>query len=170
MSSTPAPSAAGKGLGLYAILAIVAIALDQLIKYAVESGLPFQEKIDLLPFLALFRTYNTGIAFSMLSSFGDTGLIVISLVVSAFIVYLALRSTPRQIFARLGFALILGGAMGNVIDRAIYGHVVDYILFHTPHWSFAVFNLADVFISVGAFLVVVEEFIGWRYEVRSRDD
>jgi signal peptidase II len=60
--------------------------------------------------------------------------------------------------------------MGNVIDRAIYGHVVDYILFHTPHWSFAVFNLADVFISVGAFLVVVEEFIGWRYEVRSRDD
>ncbi|MCG8271362.1 signal peptidase II [Aquamicrobium sp. NLF2-7] len=170
MSSTPAPSAAGKGLGLYAILAIVAIALDQLIKYAVESGLPFQEKIDLLPFLALFRTYNTGIAFSMLSSFGDTGLIVISLVVSAFIVYLALRSTPRQIFARLGFALILGGAMGNVIDRAIYGHVVDYILFHTPHWSFAVFNLADVFISVGAFLVVVEEFIGWRYEVRSRDN
>jgi len=170
MSSTPAPSAAGKGLGLYAILAIVAIVLDQWIKYAVESGLPFQEKIDLLPFLALFRTYNTGIAFSMLSSFGDTGLIVISLVVSAFIVYLALRSTPRQIFARLGFALILGGAMGNVIDRAIYGHVVDYILFHTPRWSFAVFNLADVFISVGAFLVVVEEFIGWRYEVRSRDD
>lgn len=170
MSSTPAPSAAGKGLGLYAILAIVAIVLDQWIKYAVESGLPFQEKIDLLPFLALFRTYNTGIAFSMLSSFGDTGLIVISLVVSAFIVYLALRSTPRQLFARLGFALILGGAMGNVIDRAIYGHVVDYILFHTPHWSFAVFNLADVFISIGAFLVVVEEFIGWRYEVRSRDN
>lgn len=170
MSSTPAPSAAGKGLGLYAILAIFAIVLDQWIKYAVESGLPFQEKIDLLPFLALFRTYNTGIAFSMLSSFGDTGLIVISLVVSAFIVYLALRSTPRQLFARLGFALILGGAMGNVIDRAVYGHVVDYILFHTPHWSFAVFNLADVFISVGAFLVVVEEFIGWRYEVRSRDD
>lgn len=146
----------------YAALTVVAMALDQWIKYLVETGLPFQEKIDLLPFLALFRTYNTGIAFSMLSSFGDTGLIVISLAVSAFIVYLALRSTPRQIFARLGFALILGGAMGNVIDRAIYGHVVDYILFHTPGWSFAVFNLADVFISLGAILVVLEEFVGWR--------
>ncbi len=170
MSSTPAPSAAGKSLGPYAVLAIVAIALDQWIKYAVESGLPFQEKIDLLPFLALFRTYNTGIAFSMLSSFGDIGLIVISLVISVFIVYLALRSTPRQLLARLGFALILGGAMGNVIDRAIYGHVVDYILLHTPNWSFAVFNLADIFISAGAFLVVVEEFIGWRDEAGSPDD
>jgi signal peptidase II len=170
MTTAPPESGTLRSLVPYAALTVFAMALDQWIKYLVETGLPFQEKIDLLPFLALFRTYNTGIAFSMLSSFGDTGLIVISLAVSAFIVYLALRSTPRQIFARLGFALILGGAMGNVIDRAIYGHVVDYILFHTPHWSFAVFNLADVFISVGAFLVVVEEFIGWRYEVRSRDD
>ncbi|MFC5386284.1 signal peptidase II [Aquamicrobium segne] len=153
---------AGKSLAFYAVLALLAIVLDQWIKYGVETSLPFQEKIDILPFLALFRTFNTGIAFSMLSSFGDTGLIVLSLAVSAFIVYMAIRSEPHQIFARLGFALILGGAIGNVIDRVLYGHVVDYILFHTQSWSFAVFNLADAFISVGAAMVVLEEFITWR--------
>ncbi|MGS1094149.1 signal peptidase II [Aquamicrobium terrae] len=169
---TPAPEKTGAARTLvpYAVLTVAAMALDQWIKYLVETGLPFQEKIDLLPFLALFRTYNTGIAFSMLSSFGDTGLIVISLVVSAFIVYLAFRSSPGQLFARLGFAMILGGAMGNVIDRAVYGHVVDYILFPTPSWSFAVFNLADVFISIGAILVVLEEFVGWRREARPSND
>ncbi|TIM96512.1 MAG: signal peptidase II [Mesorhizobium sp.] len=148
----------------YALLVVAAIALDQWIKHLVETGLPFQEKLDLVPFLALFRTYNTGIAFSMFSSFGDTGLIAISLAVVAFVLFLATRIAPSQILARTGFALIVGGALGNLIDRAIYGHVIDYILFHTPVWSFAVFNLADAFISVGAALVVFDELFGWRRE------
>ena len=61
--------------------------------------------------------------------------------------------------ARVGFALVIGGAIGNLIDRVRLGHVIDYILFHTPVWSFAVFNLADAFITVGAMLVVLEEFL-----------
>ncbi|QPC90867.1 signal peptidase II [Mesorhizobium sp. INR15] len=146
----------------YALLVIAAIALDQWIKYMVETGLAFQEKLDLVPFLALFRTYNTGIAFSMFSSFGDTGLIVMSLGVVAFVLYLATRTPAGHVLARTGFALIVGGALGNLIDRATYGHVIDYILFHTPVWSFAVFNLADAFISVGAVLVVFDELFGWR--------
>ncbi|KQZ14598.1 lipoprotein signal peptidase [Mesorhizobium sp. Root554] len=159
-----------KTLSPYLLLVAVAIALDQWIKHLVETTLAFQEKVDLVPFLALFRTYNTGIAFSMLSSFGDTGLIVVSLVVAAFVLYLATRTTPGQVIARVGFALIVGGALGNLIDRAVYGHVIDYILFHTPVWSFAVFNLADVFISVGAALVVLEEFIAWRREPKPSND
>ena len=150
----------------YALLTIAAIAIDQWVKYLVEAGLAFQEKLDLVPFLALFRTYNTGIAFSMFSSFGDTGLIVISLAVVAFVLFLATRIAPAQILARTGFALIVGGALGNLIDRATYGHVIDYILFHTPVWSFAVFNLADACISVGAVLVVFDELIGWRHEAK----
>jgi len=150
----------------YALLTIVAIALDQWIKQWVETGLPFQEKIDLLPFLALFRTYNTGIAFSMFSSLSDTGLIAVAAVVVAFVLYLALKTPPNQVLARIGFALIVGGALGNVIDRTVYGHVIDYILFHTPVWSFAIFNLADVFISVGAAAVVLDEFITWRRQPR----
>lgn len=146
----------------YAGLVAVAVAPDQWIKYLVETRLVMHEMVEVLPFLALYRTYNTGIAFSMLSSFGDTGLIVVSLAVIAFVLYLASRSTSDQWLARLGFALIIGGAIGNLIDRAVYGHVIDYILFHTPVWSFAVFNLADVFITVGAVAVLLEEFVGWR--------
>ena len=152
------------------MLTIVAIALDQWIKQLVETGLPFQEKIDLVPFLALFRTYNTGIAFSMFSSLSDTGLIAVAAAVVAFVLYLAVKTPPNQVLARIGFAFIVGGALGNVIDRTVYGHVIDYILFHTPVWSFAVFNLADVFISVGAAAVVLDEFITWRRQPRTSDD
>lgn len=148
-------------LSLYGGLVAVAVALDQWIKYLVETRLVLHEQVDVLPFLALYRTYNTGIAFSMLSSFGDTGLIVVSLAVIAFVLYLASRSAGDQWLARIGFALIIGGAVGNLIDRAVYGHVIDYILFHTPVWSFAVFNLADAFITVGAIVVLVEELFGW---------
>ncbi|TIM30858.1 MAG: signal peptidase II, partial [Mesorhizobium sp.] len=55
-------------------------------------------------------------------------------------------------------------------DRATYGHVIDYILFHTPVWSFAIFNLADAFIAVGAVLVVFDELIGWRREAKASND
>ena len=158
-----------KRLVSYAGLVAVAVALDQWIKYLVETRLALHEQVDVLPFLALYRTYNTGVAFSMLSSFGDTGLIVISLAVIAFVLYLASRSTGDQFLARIGFALIVGGAIGNLIDRAVYGHVIDYILFHTPVWSFAVFNLADAFITVGAIMVLAEEFLGWRRQRADAD-
>ena len=158
-----------KRFASYAGLAAVAVALDQWIKYLVETRLALHEQVDILPFLALYRTYNTGVAFSMLSSFGDTGLIVVSLAVVAFVLYLATRSTADQWLARIGFALIVGGAIGNLIDRAVYGHVIDYILFHTPVWSFAIFNLADAFITIGAIMVLAEEFLGWRRQRADAD-
>lgn len=153
-----------KSLTFHAGLVAGAVALDQWIKHLVETGLAMHEKVDILPFLALYRTYNTGIAFSMFSSFGDKGLIVLSLAVIAFVLYLALRSGQKQVLARIGFALIIGGALGNLVDRAVYGHVIDYILFHTQVWSFAVFNLADAFITIGAAAVVLDEFLAWRRE------
>lgn len=146
----------------YALVTVAAIGADQWIKHLVETRLPMQEMVELLPFLALYRTYNTGVAFSMFSSVGDLGLVAISAAVILFVLYLAWRTEPGNRLARLGFALIVGGALGNVIDRAAYGHVVDYILFHTPVWSFAVFNLADALITVGAALVVLEELLIWR--------
>jgi len=156
-----------KQLSFYAGLVAVAVALDQWIKYLVETRLAMHEQVDMLPFLALYRTFNTGVAFSMFSSFGDVGLIAISLAVVAFMLYLASQTTGSQVVARVGFALVVGGAIGNLIDRAIYGHVIDYVLFHTPVWSFAVFNLADAFITVGAGLVLLEEFLGWRRRSRA---
>jgi len=146
----------------FAGLAAAAIALDQWIKALVETRLELHEPVHLTPFLALYRTYNTGIAFSMFSSFGDTALVVLALAVIGFVLYLARMTRPEQMLARTGFALVVGGALGNLVDRVAHGHVIDYILFHTPLFSFAVFNLADALISVGAFLVVVEEFLSWR--------
>jgi signal peptidase II len=156
-----------KQLSLYAGVVTVAVALDQWIKYLVETRLAMHEQVDVLPFLALYRTFNTGVAFSMFSSFGDVGLIVVSLAVVTFMLYLASHTTSSQVVARIGFALVVGGAIGNLIDRAVYGHVIDYVLFHTPVWSFAVFNLADAFITVGAALVLLEEFLGWRRRSRA---
>ncbi|MGC4024593.1 MAG: signal peptidase II [Mesorhizobium sp.] len=139
----------------YAALVVLAVALDQWIKVLVEAHLAMHQQVDLLPFFALFRTYNTGVAFSMFSWIGDKGLIAISLGVIAFMLYLAARTSSA--LALTGFALVIGGAVGNLIDRAIYGHVIDYFLFHTPVWSFAVFNLADAFITVGAALILLHE-------------
>lgn len=144
----------------YIALAAVAVLLDQWIKNLAESRLNMHEQVDLLPFFALYRTYNTGVAFSMFSWVGDKGLIVLALAVIVFVLYLAWRSTSWV--ALSGFALIVGGAIGNIIDRSLYGHVIDYFLFHTPVWSFAVFNLADTFITIGAGLVLIHELFGPR--------
>jgi signal peptidase II len=153
----------------YLLIAVVAVAIDQWVKRLVENGMGLHEKIDLLPFLALYHARNTGIAFSLLSGFGDMGLILVALAVTAVVLALAVRTTRDQIFARAGFALVVGGAIGNLIDRASLGYVIDYILFHTPVWSFAIFNLADAFITIGAGLVLLQEFIGWRRDRSARE-
>lgn len=158
-------------LAFYAMLAIVCAIVDQWIKWLVVSGMALHERIDLLPFLSLYHTRNTGIAFSFLSGFDDTLMIVLTGTVMVFIGWLAARTERRQHFARIGFALILGGALGNIIDRSLLGYVVDYVLFHTRSWSFAVFNLADAFITVGAGLVILQELIDWRRgDDRQADD
>lgn len=148
---------------LYGYGGVVAalVVLDQIVKRLVETGMELHERIDILPFLALFRTHNTGISFSMLSG-GGWGLIAVVVAVLAFIAWLAWKSEPRQVIARTGFTLIIAGALGNLIDRVLYGHVVDYVLFHTPSWSFAVFNFADACITVGAGLVILQEIVDWR--------
>ena len=151
-------------LALYGLVAAGVVVADQAIKALVVATMDLYEAIELLPFLALYHTRNTGVAFSMFSGSDDWRLVVLALVVTAFIGWLAWRSDPRQIWARLGFALIIGGAIGNLIDRAVLGYVVDYVFFHTPVWSFAVFNLADMAITCGAALVIWQEFSDWRRE------
>lgn len=160
----------GRAIVWFLLIVVLAVLSDQLIKHWVETTLNFQEKIDVLPFLALFRTYNEGIAFSMLSGFHDLGLVILTSVVIVFVTYLWWSAAPERWMSRLGFALIVGGAIGNLIDRAWHGYVIDYILFFTPSWSFAVFNLADSFITVGAGVVILDEVIGWwRERAKARD-
>lgn len=155
-----------KILAPYGMLVILAIILDQWIKFLVETRLDMRMVVEILPFFSLFRTHNTGVAFSLLSGFGSVPLIALTIAVIAIILWIAARSTPDQRASRLGFALIIGGALGNLIDRVALGYVVDYALIHWGNWSFAVFNLADAFITVGAGLVILDEFASWRRERR----
>jgi signal peptidase II len=136
-------------------LIAVFIGLDQLIKWLVETRLEFQMLVDVLPFLGLYRTWNQGIAFSWLSGMDDWILIAMTIVIIVFVLWLAQQTKAENWIARLGFSMIIGGAIGNLIDRTIYG-------FHTPSWSFAVFNLADALISVGAAAIILSEFLEWR--------
>lgn len=152
------------------VIIIAAVLTDQIIKYLVETGMDYQQQIDVLPFLALFRVHNEGIAFSMLSGMHDIALIVLTLVVIGFVTYLWWSTSTSRWISRAGFALIIGGAIGNLIDRSLHGYVIDYILFHLPSWSFAVFNLADAYISAGAALVVIEEVFAWVKERKKRPD
>jgi len=138
------------------------VAVDQAIKYGVERMMGYQQTIDLLPFFALYRTHNQGIAFSMLWGMGPAALIAISLGVIAFVLWLWRSSPAERVISHIGFALVIGGAIGNLIDRALLGYVIDYFLFHTPVWSFAVFNLADAAITVGAGLIILDELLAWR--------
>jgi signal peptidase II len=142
-----------------ALFILVAIAADQLIKYLVEAFLPFQEAVPVIPMLALYRTYNYGVAFSMLSGMEGWFIVGIRLAVVAFVVWLWRRTPSDRFFAHLGYAMIIAGALGNLVDRLLFGYVIDYILFHTATWSFAVFNLADSFITLGAGAIIVDELL-----------
>lgn len=145
-----------------AVLILLALILDQASKIAVDALLPFEQAVPFgfVPYLYLFRTYNLGVAFSMLASMDGWFIVVMRLVIVTFVLWLWRRTPAEHRFAHPGYALIIAGAFGNIIDRFAYGHVVDFILFHTGSWSFAVFNLADSFISIGAALVVLDEFFG----------
>ncbi|MCP8897271.1 signal peptidase II [Shinella daejeonensis] len=136
---------------------LLAVLLDQAVKFAVEAWLPFQQMVEVVPMLALYRTHNYGVAFSMLSGMEGWVIVTLRLCVVAFVVWLW-RQTPRaRGIAHAGYAFIIAGAFGNLIDRALFGYVIDYVLFHTQNWSFAVFNLADSFITIGAGLVILDE-------------
>lgn len=143
-------------------IVVISVALDQALKFWVEANMEYHGRIDLLPFFALFRTHNEGIAFSLLTGLGPWFLAAIAIAVVGFVLWLWRSNPPGRWLSHLGFGLIIGGAIGNLIDRTLLGYVVDMFLFSLETWSFAVFNLADAFISVGAAAVILDEFINWR--------
>ena len=134
----------------------VVLVLDQLSKLAVIQSLDLYEVIVLTPFFNLVHVVNPGAAFSL---FADQPgwqrgfFIVIALIASVVILYLMRQTSGRNRFS-LALALILGGAVGNVIDRILYGHVIDFLDLHVAGWHWPAFNVADSAISVGAVLLI----------------
>ena len=132
---------------LYYILSIVLVVIDQIVKIWVRSAIPLGQSIPFIPYLMdLTYTQNTGAAFSSFS--GMTWLLtLVSLVCSAGVAYLMWKNFFPGKWGRLSLSLILAGAVGNLIDRAFRGFVVD--MFNVLFMRFAVFNVADICVVVG---------------------
>ena len=146
------------------------VGFDQLSKYLVETRLEYQVPVEVMPFIAFFRTYNDGVSFSMLSGFGANGLIAVSLAVLVVVLWIWSTIDRARTFAHIGFTLISAGAIGNLIDRATLGVVIDFIQFHTASWSFAIFNVADAYISVGVGAIILDEFLAWRNSKKTQEN
>ncbi len=119
----------------------------------------------LLPFLSLSLAFNRGVSFSMFSADTDTGVAILLLVqalATAVVIWFALRA--RGAGERTAFGLVAGGALGNLIDRAADGAVTDFLDLHPMAWRLFTFNIADVFISAGVALLVIDAFLGSRAE------
>lgn len=142
-------------------IALLVVFVDQLSKIAVENTFKFGDVRPITGFFNLVLTYNKGAAFSFLASAsGWQGqfLTLVGLAASAFILYLLARHGHQRLFA-LALALILGGAVGNLIDRVSYGHVIDFLDFHWRGWHWPAFNLADSAIVGGAGLLIIDELV-----------
>ena len=131
----------------YALLAAALVALDQLVKYLVMTRIPLGEHVPFLPqLLDLTYVQNTGAAFSMFSEH-TWALALLSLVMSVLLALALWRELFRHPLGKLTLTLLLAGAVGNLIDRALRGFVVD--MFNVLFMRFAVFNVADICVVVG---------------------
>ena len=155
------PERRSKGLAGAAALVALLVLVDQIVKQVVERAMALGELIPVVGPLYWLHARNKGIAFSWLSGVGAWGLVGLSSLVLALMVFLFTRTPRAHRLARLGFILVIGGAIGNLIDRAMLGYVTDYVFLSWRGWSFAVFNLADAFITVGAIAVLADELLGW---------
>jgi signal peptidase II len=142
-------------------LAAAVILLDQVTKWAVLENFVYGERREITGFFNMVLVYNKGAAFSMFASADgwQTPLLILFAVVAAGIVsYLIVRNREKRVLC-LGLALILGGALGNLIDRLRFGHVVDFLDFHAMGWHWPAFNVADSGITVGALLLILDGFV-----------
>ena len=147
------------GLLLWLGIAVIVVLLDQVSKITMSRLLVFGQSEMITPYFNLVMVYNQGAAFSFLANSGGwqrwffSGL---ALVVSLVIIWMLHKNATQRLFC-WALTLILGGAVGNLIDRLLYGHVIDFLDFHigTLHWP--AFNVADSAITVGAALFVLDE-------------
>jgi len=136
-------------------LALLVALLDQASKTVITKTFTLGEQVPVSSFFNLVYVLNPGAAFSFLAGAGGWQryfLIVLALLVSAWLVFLLQKQPPR--YEALGLSLVLGGAVGNVLDRMITGKVVDFLDFHWNGLHWPAFNLADVFISMGAWTLI----------------
>lgn len=144
-------------------LALIVLLVDQVSKHYITLNWRYHELKEILPFLNIYLDHNRGAAFSFLTEMPQLAFWLFSsvaLIISAILSVWMYRLERQFIWLSVSLALILGGAIGNLIDRLRFGHVVDFISFHIGSWHFAIFNIADAAICCGAGMLAIEIF--WR--------
>ena len=132
-------------------VAPIVIILDQLSKYFVLRFLQPFESLEVFPFLHIVHVQNPGAAFGMFRNMASHFFIVISVAAVIFIIYLL----KKRVYSPLGLSLILGGAIGNLIDRVLYGKVVDFIDFSIGDFHWYTFNIADSALTIGVSIIIL---------------
>jgi signal peptidase II len=165
-SIVPTSNASGWSGLRWLILSAIIVALDQWTKAIATASLKLHESIDVLPSLQWTLAHNYGVAFSILNdgeSWQRYGLSAFALIVSAAFIWTLTRLPRADRATKLAFSLVIGGALGNVIDRIRFGYVVDFIdvYWKDSHWP--AFNIADSSIFVGAVVLLIW---GWKHERR----
>lgn len=157
------PKASRYGRLAWLWLSLLVFVVDQASKFYFDSSLSMYQQIVIIPdYFSWTLAYNTGAAFSFLA--GASGwqrwlFALIAVAVSAVLVVWLKRLKPEETWLAAALALVLGGALGNLVDRVLLGHVVDFILLHWQHrWYFPAFNLADAAITLGAILLALDMF------------
>jgi signal peptidase II len=142
-------------------LVLIIVVLDQVAKVWVRGALDLHESIEVIPgILSLTRVHNTGAAFGMFNGidfpYKTVVLTIVATLALAGVAWYAATVPPSDRLARVGVAAILGGAIGNLIDRASVGYVLDYVDAYWGAWHFWAFNVADAAISIGVVLMVLD--------------
>lgn len=144
-------------------LALILFVVDWVTKQTVDSYLSYGQEIHLLSFFDLTLRYNTGAAFSFLAQAGGWQRWFFSVIALAVVVGISWRLVKianENRWEALSLSFILGGAVGNLYDRLVYGHVIDFIQFHWQQsWYFPAFNVADSAITIGVILMLFESFL-----------
>ena len=137
------------------VLTIVFLIIDIVSKLVVSNLMNVNDSIIVIKdFFYITYVRNTGAAWSIFA--GETlGLIIITLIIISLIVYYIFKNKPKTKIEKVGYSMVLGGAIGNLIDRIVYGYVIDFFDFNIFGYNYPIFNLADSFIFVGVILLVI---------------
>ena len=160
MSKPEETGASNARFAIWAVVAIMIVVADQLTKWAIVEWIPLYDKVPLNSFINLTHQKNPGAAFSFLADAGGWQrwfFVVLSSVVSTVIgVWLWRIRNDGHMVLSAGLALVWGGAVGNLIDRVVLGHVTDFFQVWFGTWAFPSFNVADAGITVGAALLIID--------------
>lgn len=148
-------------------LSVIVVVLDQITKVLVIQNFQFQESIAVLPLFNLTNVHNYGAAFSFLSDAGGWQRWLLSglaAVVSLVIIFWVRKLNSGEKFTALGLTLVLGGAIGNLVDRIYHGYVIDFLDFYIGHKHWPAFNVADIAISIGVVALIALSFFDKKKE------